>query len=56
MCAEAAVRAVRDGVLRTIGGRELPVTATTVCIHSDTANAVDIAVAVRAALAPHLDA
>ncbi len=55
-CAEAARRAVVEGRLTTIGGKELPVSATTVCIHSDTPNAVEIAGAVRAALAPHLDA
>jgi UPF0271 protein len=55
-CAEAARRAVVDGRLVTVGGKELPVTATTVCVHSDTPNAVAIARAVRAALQPHLDA
>jgi UPF0271 protein len=55
-CAEAARRAVVDGRLVTVGGRELPVRAETVCVHSDTPNAVAIAAAVRAALAPHLQA
>lgn len=55
-CAEAARRAVVEGRLVTVGGRELPVRAETVCVHSDTPNAVAIAAAVRAALAPHLDA
>ncbi|MBA3325673.1 MAG: 5-oxoprolinase subunit PxpA [Rhodobacteraceae bacterium] len=56
VCAEAARRAVVEGRLTTIGGRELPVTASTVCVHSDTPNAVAIAAAVLAALKPHLDA
>jgi UPF0271 protein len=55
-CAEAARSAVVDGKLTTVGGRTLPVKATTVCVHSDTPNAVEIATAVRAALKPHLDA
>ena len=55
-CATRALRAVAEGRLVTVGGKELPVTATTVCIHSDTPNAVAIATAVREALAPHLDA
>ncbi len=55
-CAEAARLAVAEGKLVTVGGRTLPVKATTVCVHSDTPNAVDIARAVRSALAPHLDA
>lgn len=50
-CAERTRRAVVEGRMRTIGGRDLPVTAQTVCIHSDTPNATDIARAVRAALA-----
>ncbi len=54
--ATAALRAVAEGRLVSVGGKELPVTATTVCVHSDTPNAVAIAEAVRAALEPHLDA
>ncbi len=54
--AEAARRAVVEGRLVSVGGKEMPVTATSVCIHSDTPNAVEIAQAVRAALAPHLAA
>jgi UPF0271 protein len=55
-CAAAALRAVREGRLIGRGGRELPVKADTVCVHSDTPNAVAIATAVREALRPHLDA
>jgi UPF0271 protein len=55
-CAEAARRAVVEGLLVTVGGKELPVRAETVCVHSDTPNAVAIAAAVREALKPHLDA
>ena len=55
-CARRALMAVRDGKLETEGGKTLPVEAVTVCIHSDTPNAIAIAEAVRAALLPHLDA
>lgn len=55
-CAARSLRAVAEGRLRSIGGRDLPIAATTICIHSDTPNAVAIATAVRAALRPHLAA
>lgn len=48
--ADRAVRAVRDGQVISTGGKTLSVRAETVCIHSDTPNAVDIAKAVKAAL------
>lgn len=54
-CAAAALRAVAEGRLVSVGGRELPVTADTVCVHSDTPNAVAIASAVRESLLPHLE-
>ena len=54
-CAGAALRAVAEGRLIGVGGVELPVRADTVCVHSDTPNAVAIAGAVREALRPHLD-
>lgn len=54
-CAEAALRAVKEGRLIGVGGKEMPVRADTVCVHSDTPNAVAIARAVREALRPHLD-
>lgn len=57
--AEAAarcLRAVEEGMTKTIGGKDVKVGAQTICIHSDTPNAVDIAIAVRAAIKPHLDA
>ena len=50
LAARRAVTAVRDGVLTTIGGRALPVRAETICIHSDTPNAVKIGMAVNSAL------
>ncbi|MCY3872959.1 MAG: 5-oxoprolinase subunit PxpA [Rhodobacteraceae bacterium] len=55
LAASRAVAAVRDGTLTTIGGKTLPVRAETVCIHSDTPNAVEIGMAVNSALS-QLDA
>ncbi|MCY4035154.1 MAG: LamB/YcsF family protein [Hyphomicrobiales bacterium] len=51
---EDAARRVRqlinEGTLTTTGGGVLPTKAETVCVHSDTPNAVEIAAAVRNAL------
>jgi 5-oxoprolinase (ATP-hydrolysing) subunit A len=54
--AEQALRAVRDGVVISVGGKELPVRAETVCIHSDTPNVAEIGKAVRSALGEFMDA
>jgi UPF0271 protein len=51
---EAAAQAVsiaRDGVVVASDGTRLPVDADTLCIHGDSPGAVEIARAVRAALA-----
>lgn len=53
---EKALRAVKDGIVVSTGGKEVPVLAETVCIHSDTPNVLDIAQSVRAALGGYLDA
>lgn len=56
--AEAAarcLRALREGKVASIGGKDIAVGSDTICIHSDTPNAVDIAHAVREAVAPYLD-
>ncbi|HTM04722.1 MAG TPA: 5-oxoprolinase subunit PxpA [Vicinamibacterales bacterium] len=47
---ERAVRMVREGRVIAAGGQFVPVTADTICIHSDTPDAVELARAVRAAL------
>jgi 5-oxoprolinase (ATP-hydrolysing) subunit A len=49
--AERSLRAVKEGKAKSIAGNDIPVRADSVCVHSDTPNAVDIAKAVRAALA-----
>lgn len=48
--ARRAVRAVRDGVATTRSGREIPMRADTVCIHSDTPGAAELARALNDAL------
>ena len=47
-----AARAVdlATGVLKTINGKEIAIEADSLCIHGDRPNAVEIAIAVRAAL------
>jgi UPF0271 protein len=55
--AEAArrcVRAIEDGLTQTIGGKDVKVTCESICVHSDTPNAVEITNAVRAAVKPYM--
>ncbi|XWN29131.1 MAG: LamB/YcsF family protein [Devosia sp.] len=54
--AERCLTAVRDGTTTTVSGKTVSVKADAICIHSDTPNASDIAVAVKNALTPYLDA
>jgi UPF0271 protein len=53
--AERSLRAVKEGKAKSIAGNYIPVRADSVCVHSDTPNAVDIAKAVRQALAPFME-
>jgi 5-oxoprolinase (ATP-hydrolysing) subunit A len=50
LAAERCLRAIREGVTSSAGGRDIRVGAETICVHSDTPNAVDIATAVRGAI------
>ena len=52
--AERSLRALKEGKAKSIAGNDIPVRADSVCVHSDTPNAVDIAKAVGAALAPFM--
>ena len=55
--AEAAarsLRAIREGKTRSVAGTDVEVGAETICVHSDTPNAVAIASAVRAAVQSYL--
>lgn len=49
------LRAITEGKVRSVGGVDLPTRAETICVHSDTPNAVEIASAVRAAIADHIE-
>ena len=52
--AERALRAVREGVTVSVSGKDVQVRADCICVHSDTPNAIELARAVRAALAEYL--
>lgn len=52
--ARRALRAVKESVAETVGGREVPVRADCICVHSDTPNAVAVAQAVKTAIADYL--
>ncbi len=52
--AARCVRAIREGLTATVGGRDIRVGSETICIHSDTPNAVEVTAAVRAAVAAYL--
>ncbi|MGO9702502.1 MAG: LamB/YcsF family protein [Xanthobacteraceae bacterium] len=52
--ARRALRAVKEGVAETVGGREVAVRADCICVHSDTPNAVAVAQAVKTAIADYL--
>jgi len=52
--AERALRAVREGVAQSVNGHEVHVRADCICVHSDTPNAVEVARAVKAAVAEYL--
>jgi UPF0271 protein len=54
IAAERCVRAVEEGKVKSTAGNDVPVRADSVCVHSDTPNAVEIAQAVKQALAPYM--
>lgn len=54
--ARRCLRAITDGKTESVGGKDIDVRADSICVHSDTPNAVDIAVAVRDAVRPYLAA
>jgi UPF0271 protein len=53
--ATRCVRAIKDGLTTSVNGVDVRVGRDTICIHSDTPNAVDVAKAVRAAVAPWIE-
>jgi 5-oxoprolinase (ATP-hydrolysing) subunit A len=52
--AAGALRAVKEGVADSINGAKIKVRADCICVHSDTPNAVQVAQAVKAAVAEYL--
>jgi UPF0271 protein len=52
--AERALRAVKDGVAASVGGSDVRIRADSICVHSDTPNAVAVAQAVKTAVAEYL--
>jgi UPF0271 protein len=52
--ARRAVRAVEEGKAPSINGKDISVRADCICVHSDTPNAVDVARAVKDAVAKYL--
>jgi UPF0271 protein len=47
------LRAIAEGKTRSVNGRDVAVRADSICVHSDTPNAVEVAQAVRDALLAH---
>jgi UPF0271 protein len=54
LAAARCVRAITEGLTASINGVDIAVGSDSICIHSDTPNAVEVATAVRVALAPYL--
>jgi UPF0271 protein len=48
--ASRSVRAIKEGKVKSVGGKDVAVRADAICVHSDTPNAVEIAKAVRDAV------
>ena len=48
--AAVCIRAIREGKVTTVGGKDVAVRADAICVHSDTPNAVAVAQSVRAAV------
>ena len=56
IAAAKCLRALREGKVASVSGKDVAVRADSICVHSDTPNAVAIAAAVRTAVKPYLDA
>jgi lactam utilization protein B len=52
--AKQAIRVVKEGKARSITGRDIPMRADCICVHSDTPGSVELARVVRRELAPYL--
>ena len=51
--AQRCIRAIKEGLVRTTDGVDIPARVQTICVHSDTPNAVAVVKAVKNALAEH---
>jgi UPF0271 protein len=49
--AALALRALREGLVRSVGGKDIRVKADTICVHSDTPGAAEVARVLRETLA-----
>lgn len=54
VAAARALRAVKEGKVRTTGGKDLAIRFDALCVHSDTPGAVAVARAVRDAIRPYM--
>jgi UPF0271 protein len=54
--AARCVRAITEGKTASVNGKDVPVKADSICVHSDTPNAVAVAEAVATAVRPYVDA
>jgi UPF0271 protein len=52
--AKRARRAVEEGKVTSVGGKDVAVRADSICLHSDTPNCTEVAQAVREAVAPYM--
>ena len=52
--ADRTIRALKDGVVKSIDGNDVPIRFETVCIHSDTPGIETVAPALDNALAPYM--
>jgi UPF0271 protein len=53
--AAKCLRAIRESLVKSVGGKDISVSAESICVHSDTPNAVAIANAIRDAVKPYLE-
>ena len=53
--AARTLRAVTDGVVRSVDGNDVPMRAESLCVHSDTPGAVEVAKAVYETVKAHLN-
>ena len=54
LAAARCVRAIKEGLTASVNGHDVKVGSATICVHSDTPNAVEVTIAVREAVAPWL--